>query len=85
MGLGHHPHESLHYNGPEFDGLTPDEKFDLAKQLRIRARNARIGLMIREREIARAKRDSFRRQAFYGAILIVNIFVICFWSTLHHG
>lgn len=36
------PYENPLYRGPECDGLSPDDAFDLAKQLRIAARNKRI-------------------------------------------
>lgn len=37
------PRELPNYNGPELDGLSPDEKHELRKQLRIMARQKRVG------------------------------------------
>ena len=40
------PYERPSFRGPEYDGLNADEAFDLAKQLRIAARNKRIGMKL---------------------------------------
>lgn len=68
------PRESPFYDGPELQGLSPDEKFDLAKQLRIAARNKRLAMKYGDE---RVKRERLLPHWF----LIIGFAVIVFGLT----
>lgn len=53
--IGRSPYENPLYRGPECDGLDEDAAFDLAKQLRIAARNRRIAQKLGDERVARQK------------------------------
>jgi hypothetical protein len=50
-----HRFENPFYDGPEFEGLSEDERFDMAKQLRIMARNQRISQRLTDERLARER------------------------------
>lgn len=50
------PRENPNYNGPELVGLSDDERFDLAKQLRVAERNKRIAMKLGNARVRRERR-----------------------------
>lgn len=65
MDLREHPF----YDGPELQGLSPDARFDLAKQLRIRARNQRLAA----RHYGKGRK--FLGPLFVGVLVVIWILV----------
>jgi hypothetical protein len=67
------PRESPHYSGYELVGLSPDDRFGLAKQLRIAARNRRIGRsMIRHAEL---RHRNFIAVTAVGLTIVLSLFI----------
>lgn len=49
------PYENPFYRGPECDGLTSDEAFDLARQYRLAAKSKRISAKLAEKRAERVR------------------------------
>ena len=73
------PREDPFYNGPELNGLSPDERFDLAKQLRIVARNRRISKSLIKRA---AEQRQLRVFDVVGAIVLITFGMILLFGML---
>lgn len=78
------PREGLHYDGPELDGLSGDAKYDLQKQLRIMARNKRIGAALYERRLRHEKTFAWWAVGLSVAFILGGLaFTVTFLEHLH--
>jgi hypothetical protein len=65
----------LNMSGPEFEGLTHDEAFELKKQLRIRDRNRMIATRMRDR----AQKRAAARSALALGVTVIGFVLYCFY------
>lgn len=74
--------ESPFYDGPELKGLSPDARFDLAKQLRIAARNRRLSAVQRKQD---AQNEREKAAIWFGicyAVVALGITGLVLWHGL---
>lgn len=65
--------ESPFYDGPELEGLTGDTRFDLAKQIRIAARDKRIATRMERERIIRGYRIQFWTVAVALTVILIGL------------
>jgi hypothetical protein len=76
----YHDQNPFDMTGPEFEGLTFDEKWELKKQLRIRDRNKRVSQRLR-----RADQRNWDAALGFLIILVAVILGACIHAALSQG